>query len=30
LQEKILVCHDIIRNFGISGVDRTMNMFNNR
>jgi peptidyl-tRNA hydrolase, PTH1 family len=30
LQEKILVCHEIIRSFGTTGVDRTMNMFNNR
>lgn len=30
LQEKILVCHEIIRGFGTTGIDRTMNMFNNR
>lgn len=30
LQEKILVCHEIIRSFGTTGVDKTMNLFNNR
>jgi PTH1 family peptidyl-tRNA hydrolase len=30
LQEKIQVCHEIIRSFGTTGVDKTMNLFNNR
>ena len=30
LQEKFLVCHEIIRSFGTTGIDRTMSMFNNR
>jgi len=30
LGEKIPVCHEIIRSFGIVGVDKTMNTYNNR
>jgi peptidyl-tRNA hydrolase, PTH1 family len=30
LQERIDVCHEIIRSFGAVGIDRTMNAFNNR
>jgi peptidyl-tRNA hydrolase, PTH1 family len=30
LPEKITVCHEIIRSFGTTGIDRTMNAFNNR
>jgi len=30
LPEKIAVCHEIIRSFGTTGIDRTMNTFNNR
>jgi PTH1 family peptidyl-tRNA hydrolase len=30
LPERIGVCHEIIRNFGTIGIERTMNAFNNR
>jgi PTH1 family peptidyl-tRNA hydrolase len=30
LPERIKICHDIIRSFGLAGVDKTMNEFNNR
>jgi len=30
LQEKILVCHEIIRSFGTQGIEKTMNAFNSR
>jgi len=30
LPERINICHDIIRSFGLAGLDRTMNEFNNR
>ena len=30
LQEKISVCHEIIRSFGTAGIEKTMNTFNNR
>jgi len=30
LPERIIICHDIIRSFGLAGLDRTMNEFNNR
>jgi peptidyl-tRNA hydrolase, PTH1 family len=30
LTEKIVICHEIIRSFGTIGIDRTMNVFNNR
>jgi PTH1 family peptidyl-tRNA hydrolase len=30
LPEKIAVCHEIIRSYGTVGIDRTMNVFNNR
>lgn len=30
LPERIKTCHDIIRNFGLAGLARTMNEFNNR
>jgi len=30
LPERIKICHDIIRSFGLAGLNRTMNEFNNR
>jgi PTH1 family peptidyl-tRNA hydrolase len=30
LPDKITVCHEIIRSFGTAGVEKTMNLFNNR
>jgi PTH1 family peptidyl-tRNA hydrolase len=30
LHDKIPICHEIIRSFGTVGVDKTMNIFNNR
>jgi PTH1 family peptidyl-tRNA hydrolase len=30
LPERIKICHDIIRSFGLAGLSRTMNEFNNR
>ncbi|MBN1414390.1 MAG: aminoacyl-tRNA hydrolase [Bacteroidales bacterium] len=30
LPERIAVCHDIIRSFGLAGLEKTMNEFNNR
>jgi PTH1 family peptidyl-tRNA hydrolase len=30
LPERITVCHDIIRSFGLVGLDKTMSEYNNR
>jgi PTH1 family peptidyl-tRNA hydrolase len=30
LPERIAVCHEIIRSYGTVGIDRTMNVYNNR
>jgi len=30
LSERITVCHDIIRSFGLMGLDKTMSEYNNR
>jgi peptidyl-tRNA hydrolase, PTH1 family len=30
LPDKITLCHEIIRSFGTTGVEKTMNLFNNR
>jgi peptidyl-tRNA hydrolase, PTH1 family len=30
LPDKILLCHEIIRSFGTAGIEKTMNLFNNR
>jgi PTH1 family peptidyl-tRNA hydrolase len=30
LPDKIAVCHEIIRSFGTTGIDKTMNAYNNR
>jgi peptidyl-tRNA hydrolase, PTH1 family len=30
LPDKISICHEIIRSFGTTGIDKTMNTFNNR
>jgi PTH1 family peptidyl-tRNA hydrolase len=30
LADKIQLCHEIIRSFGTTGLERTMNSFNNR
>ena len=30
LPAKVELCHEIIRSFGTSGLDKTMNLYNNR
>lgn len=30
LPERLTVCHDIIRSFGFTGIEKTMNTYNNR
>jgi len=30
LSERITICHDIIRSFGLAGLEKTMNEFNNK